>query len=78
MGETFSTKCTSEKDRKLLTNLRVVCNKPSIFYKLQNWVEQERVAIIRKLQTQFSQLAPELEITPKINDTHKEDVDKEF
>ena len=40
-------------------------------------MEQERVATIMIFQTQFSEIAPELEITPKKKDTHEEEVNRE-
>ena len=40
-------------------------------------MEQKRVATIMKFQTQLSQIAPELEITPKKKNTHEEEVDRE-
>ena len=39
-------------------------------------MEQERVATVRNLQTQLSQIAPELKITHKKKNTHEEDVDR--
>ena len=43
---------------------------PRNLLQIKNWMEQERIATIRNLQTQLSQIAPELEITPKKKDTH--------
>ncbi len=40
-------------------------------------MEQKRVATIMNLQTQLSQIAPELGITPKKKDTHEEETDRE-
>ena len=67
-GRTFRTKCSLEKDRKLLTNL---CNNPVIFDQFKTLMEQMKVFAIMKLQTELFKLAPEFEITPKRKENPK-------
>ena len=50
-GRIFSINCSSEEYYKLLTNL---CNNQAIFNQFKIWMEQMKVSVIMKLQTELS------------------------